>query len=104
MTAYGAPYSGVPTTITGGQNQPVALAIDAQGNLYVANYGNSTVTEYAPPYAGNVVANVVERRRRAASAGALARYQRVRRSVGGSGRAHDENPVVQIDTGSASGR
>ncbi len=26
--------------------------IDALGNLYVANYGNNTVTEYAPPYGG----------------------------------------------------
>jgi hypothetical protein len=52
VTAYGPPYSTMPTTITGGQNQPVALAIDAQANLYVANYGNGTVTQYAPPYAG----------------------------------------------------
>jgi hypothetical protein len=52
VTEYGAPYTGVPTTITGGQNQPVAIAIDASGNLYVANYGNNTVTEYPPPYAG----------------------------------------------------
>ena len=43
---------GPPTTIVGGQSQPVALAIDALGNLYVANYGNNTVTEYPPPYAG----------------------------------------------------
>jgi hypothetical protein len=52
VTAYGPPYSSMPTTITGGQNQPVALAIDALANLYVANYGNGTVTQYAPPYAG----------------------------------------------------
>jgi hypothetical protein len=52
VTAYGPPYSTMPTTITGGQNQPVALAIDAQANLYVANYGNGTVTQYSAPYAG----------------------------------------------------
>ncbi|MBV8116470.1 MAG: hypothetical protein JOZ01_00755, partial [Candidatus Eremiobacteraeota bacterium] len=52
VTEYLPPYGGAPTTITGGQNQPVALAIDASGNLYVANYGNNTVTQYPPPYAG----------------------------------------------------
>lgn len=52
VTEYTAPYSGSPTTIVGGQSQPLALAIDALGNLYVANYGNNTVTVYAPPYAG----------------------------------------------------
>jgi hypothetical protein len=51
VTQYAAPYTGTPTTIVGGQSQPVALAIDAFGNLYVANYGNNTVTEYAAPYA-----------------------------------------------------
>lgn len=52
VTEYAPPYSGTPTIVTGGQNQPVALAIDASANLYVANYGNNTVTEYPPPYAG----------------------------------------------------
>jgi hypothetical protein len=51
VTQYAAPYTGTPTTIVGGQSQPVALAIDTAGNLYVANYGNNTVTEYASPYA-----------------------------------------------------
>lgn len=51
VTEYAAPYSGSPTTIAGGQSQPIALAIDVLGNLYVANYGNNTVTEYASPYA-----------------------------------------------------
>ncbi|MFZ0031774.1 MAG: hypothetical protein WAK84_07870 [Candidatus Cybelea sp.] len=51
VTEYAAPYTGSPTTIVGGQSQPVALAIDAAGNLYVANYGNNTVTVYASPYA-----------------------------------------------------
>ena len=51
MTEYAAPYTGSPTTIVGGQSQPIALAIDAAGTLYVANYGNNTVTEYSAPYA-----------------------------------------------------
>ena len=51
VTEYAAPYTGTPTTIVGGQSQPVALAIDAAGNLYVANYGNNTVTQYTAPYA-----------------------------------------------------
>lgn len=50
VTEYTAPYSNPPTTILGGQSQPLALAIDAAGNLYVANYGNNTVTQYAAPY------------------------------------------------------
>jgi DNA-binding beta-propeller fold protein YncE len=52
VTEYVAPYASPPTTIAGGQSQPIALVIDALGNLYVANYGNNTVTEYPPPYAG----------------------------------------------------
>jgi hypothetical protein len=51
VTEYAAPYTGLPTTIVGGQSQPVALALDASGNLYVANYGNNTVTIYSAPYA-----------------------------------------------------
>ena len=51
VTQYAAPYTGTPTTIVGGQSQPIALAIDVAGNLYVANFGNNTVTEYAAPYA-----------------------------------------------------
>ncbi len=51
VTEYAAPYTGSPTTIVGGQSQPIALAVDSAGNLYVANYGNNTVTEYSAPYA-----------------------------------------------------
>ncbi|HYL27226.1 MAG TPA: hypothetical protein VEW74_05280, partial [Candidatus Nitrosotalea sp.] len=58
VTEYAAPYTGNPTTIVGGQSQPVALAIDSAGNLYVANYGNNTVTEYAPPYAPGAWATI----------------------------------------------
>jgi hypothetical protein len=35
-------------TITDGVSTPDALAFDGLGNLYVANYGNATVTVYAP--------------------------------------------------------
>ena len=33
-------------TISNGVNQPYALALDAQGNLYSGNTGNGTITEY----------------------------------------------------------
>jgi hypothetical protein len=52
VTEYSSPFTGPPTTIKGGQSQPIALAIDATGNLFVANYGNNSVTAYPPPYAG----------------------------------------------------
>ncbi|HEX3368531.1 MAG TPA: hypothetical protein VHS56_03065, partial [Candidatus Cybelea sp.] len=32
--------------ITDGLNKPIGTAVDRHGNLYVANYGNSTVTVY----------------------------------------------------------
>jgi len=51
VTEYAAPYTNPPTTIVGGESQPIALAVDVFGQLYVANYGNNTVTEYTPPYA-----------------------------------------------------
>lgn len=35
-------------TITEGISSPAGLAVDASGNLYVANSGNNTVTVYAP--------------------------------------------------------
>ncbi|MBV9718410.1 MAG: hypothetical protein JOZ77_03775 [Candidatus Eremiobacteraeota bacterium] len=59
VTEYPAPYTSSPTTIVGGQSQPVALAVDAVGNLYVANYGNNTVTEYASPYAPGAWTTIV---------------------------------------------
>ena len=51
VTEYAAPYTNAPTTIAGGQSQPLALAVDSTGILYVANYGNNTVTVYTAPYA-----------------------------------------------------
>ncbi len=37
-------------TITQGLSTPLGLAVDAAGNVYAPNYGNDTITAYAPPY------------------------------------------------------
>ncbi len=78
MTEYAAPYTGSPTTIVGGQSQPIALAIDAAGTLYVANYGNNTVTEYSAPYARGLVDDDLNRRDGSARTRALACHERRR--------------------------
>ena len=52
VTVYAPPYTGTPTTINTGVNDPQALALDAAGDLFVANINVNTVTEYAPPYIG----------------------------------------------------
>jgi hypothetical protein len=39
-------------TVTSGIDSPSAVAYDANGNLFVANGGNDTITAYAPPYTG----------------------------------------------------
>jgi hypothetical protein len=51
--------SSTGTALTGTMN-PVALYTDPQGDLYVANSGNNTITVYAPPYtsANNPVATI----------------------------------------------
>ena len=43
-----APGSTTPTATLTGLNGPDALAFDASGNLYVANGGNGTVSEFDP--------------------------------------------------------
>ena len=48
---YAAPYTGTPTTISNGVVVADALAMNAAGDLFVANY-EAGVTEYAPPYTG----------------------------------------------------
>lgn len=61
VKVYAAPYTGAAiATITKGVLDPQGLAVDAQGDLFVANCGAScagsgsdTVTEYAPPYTSN---------------------------------------------------
>jgi hypothetical protein len=53
VTIYAAPYTGTPTTVSNGVNDPEGIAVDNAGNLFVANFGGFTVTEYAPPYTGS---------------------------------------------------
>ena len=53
IDAYGLPLSNtsVPAfAITTGVNAPEAIAFDQNGNMYVGNLGNSTITVYAPPF------------------------------------------------------
>ena len=50
QTAGSDPAAPLVTTVTSGINDPIDVNFDASGNLFVANYGNSTVTIYAPPY------------------------------------------------------
>jgi hypothetical protein len=52
QTADSNPSDPVVATITNGVSQPKDVKFDASGNLFVANFGNGTVTEYAPPYTG----------------------------------------------------
>lgn len=42
----------VYTTVSTGINSPWNLALDRAADLFVSNFANSTVTEYAPPYNG----------------------------------------------------
>ena len=53
IDAYGLPLSNtsVPAfAITTGVNVPEAIAFDQNGNMYVGNLGNSTITVYAAPF------------------------------------------------------
>lgn len=53
VDAYNLPLTAasVPAfAITTGVNVPASIAFDASGNMYVGNFGNSTVTVYAPPF------------------------------------------------------
>lgn len=53
IDAYGLPLSNtsVPAfAITTGVNAPEAIAFDQNGNMYVGNLGNSTITVYTPPF------------------------------------------------------
>ena len=43
-----APGSTTPTATLTGLTDPVALAFDSSGDLFVANYGSGTVSEFAP--------------------------------------------------------
>ncbi len=53
IDAYGLPLSNTSApafAITTGINVPEAIAFDQNGNMYVGNFGNSTITVYAPPF------------------------------------------------------
>jgi len=45
-------------SITNGVNLPEAVALDAAGNLYVGNLGNSTVAVYGPPFSASSTPSV----------------------------------------------
>ncbi len=48
-----------PVTIASGINHPQSLAVDARGDVFVANgNGSNTVTLYSPPYAGPPAATI----------------------------------------------
>lgn len=59
ITIYAPPYTGTPTTIASGINNPGAFALDAAGDLWVANQAgngpNGTIAEYAPPFGGKPI-------------------------------------------------
>ena len=78
VTEYAAPYTGSPTTIVGGQSQPIALAIDAAGTLYVANYGNNTRHRVFGAVRRGLVDDDLNRRDGSARTCALACHERRR--------------------------
>ena len=52
VTVYAPPYTRPPTTISKGLNAPNSLALDARGNLFVANLNSTpnSVVEFSPPF------------------------------------------------------
>jgi sugar lactone lactonase YvrE len=46
-------------TTQNGLNQPVALAFDGSGNLWVADTGNNRILQYKPPFSNGMNASVV---------------------------------------------
>lgn len=57
VDVYPPPYT-TKVPITSGVNGAIALAVDAQGNLFVSNGGNNTITEYAAPYTGGPLTTI----------------------------------------------
>lgn len=60
VAEYAPPYTGAPIlNVSNNVSQPLAVAFDASGNLFVANAGfEGNVTEYAPPYTGAPIATI----------------------------------------------
>ncbi len=56
VTIFTKPYTGTPVVISG--NQPNAIAVDYASDVFLANLGDNTVTEYAPPYTGSPIATI----------------------------------------------
>lgn len=57
INEYAPPYTGAPmATISNGFNDPLGMAFDSSGNLFVS--WRQTVVEYAPPYTGAPVATI----------------------------------------------
>ncbi|MBV8197537.1 MAG: hypothetical protein JO263_05355 [Candidatus Eremiobacteraeota bacterium] len=57
VTVYAPPYSGPPSQVISYEvDDPVGLALDLNGDLFVLNSASNTVTEYAPPYTGSPTA------------------------------------------------
>jgi hypothetical protein len=52
VTEYAPPYTGTPTTISSGVNQPTGLGLNSAADLFVTNEDGPNVTMYAPPYTG----------------------------------------------------
>jgi streptogramin lyase len=54
-----SPYTTIKAQNTTGLSTPLGLAVDpATADVYVPNYGNNTITGYAPPYTGGPFATV----------------------------------------------
>jgi streptogramin lyase len=59
VVEYAPPYTGMPiATITASLSNPLGLAFDSSGNLFVSDATTNVVNEYAAPYTGSPLAQV----------------------------------------------